>query len=126
RHGVNALRLTPTLATLLTEELIRHPGRNDISSISWIKISSSYSSPVLLQKLHAGFPNAEITNFYGSTEGGRACLRMIYGVDDPASLGRPAPSTEVEIRDPEGMPVAPGEIGEIWLRAVGHRASGAP
>ena len=126
RHHVNALRLTPTLAALLNEELALHPGLYNVSSISWIKLSSSYSSPKLLSQIKEQFPDAEIINFYGSTEGGRACLRMIYGIDDPASLGRAAPGTEVEIRDADGLPVAPGDIGEIWLRAVGQRSSRAP
>jgi acyl-CoA synthetase (AMP-forming)/AMP-acid ligase II len=38
------------------------------------------------------------------------------------SVGRPLPTVEVEIRDPEGKPVPVGERGEVWLR--GEQVSG--
>lgn len=126
QYKISALRLTPTLATLLVEELTRHEDRYDTSSVSRIKLSAAFSSKELLDRIHAKFPAAQITNIYGSTEGGRACLRMTYGSDDPSSLGRAAPGTEVEIRDPEGRAVSRGEIGEIWLRTLGWRSSRAP
>ena len=123
---INALRLTPTIAKLLVEEIAAHPGRYDMSSVSWIKLSAAYSSPTLLDRIKGSFPNAQITNFYGSTESGRVCLRMIYEEDDPASLGRAAPGTEVQIRDAAGHPVPNGSVGEIWLRAIGQRSSRPP
>ncbi len=38
------------------------------------------------------------------------------------SVGRPLPILEVEIRDPSGVPVAPGTHGEVWVR--GDQVSG--
>jgi acyl-CoA synthetase (AMP-forming)/AMP-acid ligase II len=39
-----------------------------------------------------------------------------------ASVGRPLPGVEVEIRDPEGKPLPPGQRGEICVR--GEQVSG--
>ena len=37
----------------------------------------------------------------------------------PYSAGRPLPNTSVHICDPEGNPVCPGVIGELWLGGSG-------
>ena len=124
--GITALRLTPAIATLLVQHLADHHDQYDVSTVAWIKLSASYSSPTLIAQIKESFANAQITNFYGSTESGRVCLRMIYGEDYPASLGRPAPGTDVQIRDAAGQPVANGTVGEIWLRAIGVRSSRPP
>ena len=51
---------------------------------------------------------------------------MIFGEDDPSSLGRPVPGTMVEIRDSSGQVVPRGNVGEIWLRAIGQRSMRPP
>src|SRR6185436_5074837 len=73
---------------------------------------------------HVGLVNA-----YGLTETSSTVSvlspedhRTAFSSDDPAararlgSVGRPLPSLEVEIRDPYGKPVPPGERGEIFVR----------
>ena len=37
----------------------------------------------------------------------------------PGTVGRPGPGVEVRLLRPDGMPVASGEIGQIWLRSPG-------
>jgi non-ribosomal peptide synthetase component E (peptide arylation enzyme) len=56
-----------------------------------------------------------IQTVYGSTDGGVCCMTSI---DDPAqkrrqTVGRVLPGRRCELRDPQGMPVAAGEVGEI-------------
>jgi fatty-acyl-CoA synthase len=73
---------------------------------------------------HVGFVNA-----YGLTEASSTIAvlgpddhRIAYGSDDPAvrqrlgSVGRPLPTLELEIRDPSGGALPPGETGEIHVR----------
>jgi acyl-CoA synthetase (AMP-forming)/AMP-acid ligase II len=75
------------------------------------------------------FPNTDFTNAYGLTETSSTIAvlgpddhRAAAASDDPAvrrrlvSVGRPLPSVEVEIRDEEGRPCAPGVSGEIHVR----------
>ena len=55
---------------------------------------------------------------YGLTEG-TAFATLNAGeelTDDPASVGRPVPIVDVEIRDEQGRPIGEGEEGEIHLR----------
>ena len=52
------------------------------------------------------------------------CLDGEHLADHPDSAGRPMPLTQVKAADADGHQVAPGEVGEIWLRspavAVGY------
>lgn len=57
---------------------------------------------------------------YGTTEVGGICLSYPSEQTDPAEpVGRPLPGVTVEIVDAERRPVAPGEVGEIRVRATG-------
>src|SRR5205823_6207665 len=74
-------------------------------------------------------PNVDFVNAYGLTETsstvsvlGPEDHRVAIASDDPkvrarlGSVGRPLPTLEVEIRDAEGGPVRPGEVGELYVR----------
>ncbi len=84
--------------------------------------------PVLERALRA-FPTTDFTNAYGLTETSSTIAvlgpedhRAAMASDDPAvrqrlvSVGRPLPSVEVEIRDPEGRALPAGEHGEVYVR----------
>jgi len=80
-------------------------------------------------------PHVEFANAYGLTETSSTIAilgpddhRMaMYADDEPtkrrlASVGRPLPSLQVEIRGPGGEVLAPGQSGEIYVR--GEQVSG--
>jgi acyl-CoA synthetase (AMP-forming)/AMP-acid ligase II len=80
-------------------------------------------------------PQVNFVNAYGLTETSSTVAlltpddhRVALASDDPEvrkrlnSVGRPLPTVEVEIRDPEGSPLGVGERGEVWLR--GEQVSG--
>jgi fatty-acyl-CoA synthase len=77
----------------------------------------------------------DLVNAYGLTETSSTVAilgpddhREAFASDDPVvrerlgSVGRVLPGVELSIRDPEGKPVADGELGEIWVR--GEQVSG--
>src|SRR5438105_2560211 len=85
-------------------------------------------TPVLERALEL-LPAVGFVNAYGLTETASTIAtlgpddhRAAFGSDDPAararlgSVGRPLPSLEVEIRDPDGRPLPPGERGGIFVR----------
>jgi long-chain acyl-CoA synthetase len=39
--------------------------------------------------------------------------------DAPTAVGRPLPAFDVELRDEEGIPVAVGSVGELWIKGPG-------
>jgi acyl-CoA synthetase (AMP-forming)/AMP-acid ligase II len=83
----------------------------------------------VVERALAVLPHVGLVNAYGLTESSSTVSvldpddhRAASASQDPAvrarlgSVGRPLPSLEVEIRDPYGKPVAPGERGEIYVR----------
>jgi acyl-CoA synthetase (AMP-forming)/AMP-acid ligase II len=55
--------------------------------------------------------------FYGSTETGiNTMLRPEEMRAKPHTVGRAVPGSEIRILDEDGRPVAPGEVGEVWVR----------
>jgi long-chain acyl-CoA synthetase len=56
---------------------------------------------------------------YGLTETAALVSTNPAGRERAGSVGQPVPGTELEIRDEEGRPLAPGELGEICCRSPG-------
>ena len=83
----------------------------------------------LVERGITALPLVNFVNAYGLTETSSTIAmltpddhRAALGSDDPvvrarlASLGRPLPNVEVEIRDPDVVAVPVGTAGEIWVR----------
>ena len=83
----------------------------------------------VVERALAQLPHVGLVNAYGLTETSSTVSvldpedhRAAFASDQPSvrarlgSVGRPLPSLEVEIRDPYGKPVPPGERGEIFVR----------
>jgi acyl-CoA synthetase (AMP-forming)/AMP-acid ligase II len=83
----------------------------------------------LVERTMRDLPHVDLVNAYGLTETSSTIAmltpddhREAFASDDPAvrarlaSVGRPLPTLEVEVRDPDGEPLPAGEKGEIWVR----------
>jgi acyl-CoA synthetase (AMP-forming)/AMP-acid ligase II len=83
----------------------------------------------LVERTLTDLPHVDLVNAYGLTETSSTVAmltpddhREAFASPDPAvrarlgSVGRPLPTLEVEVRGPEGEPLAAGEKGEIWVR----------
>ena len=94
--------------------------RYDLSTVVRVSYGGAPAAAELVQRIHERFPKVRKTlaTAYGLTES--ASVATSNTGDDyrthPDSVGRPAPTVEIEVVDPEGKPVATGETGEIWLR----------
>lgn len=106
----------------MAPRLVAHPDADayDLSSVITIGSGGSPMSHATQRRLREVFPNAApaLSIGYGLTEG--TALATLAGNDelevDPDTVGRPLPTVDVEIRDPEGRPVADGVEGEICIR----------
>jgi acyl-CoA synthetase (AMP-forming)/AMP-acid ligase II len=89
----------------------------------------------VIEQALALFPGTGFTNAYGLTETSSTVAllgpdehRAAFASDDPAararlaSVGKPLPTVELEIRDDEGRILPAGEAGEIYVR--GDQVSG--
>ncbi|MDX2273997.1 MAG: class I adenylate-forming enzyme family protein [Hyphomonadaceae bacterium] len=107
----------------------------DLSSLQSIAYGGGRMPLELIQRALDLFPSTGFTNAYGLTETSSTIAllgpdehRAAHGSSDPevrarlASVGRPLPTVEIEIRDEAGNVVPPGERGEIYVR--GEQVSG--
>jgi acyl-CoA synthetase (AMP-forming)/AMP-acid ligase II len=107
----------------------------DISSLRAIAYGGGKMPLELIHRALDLFPDADFTNAYGLTETSSTVAllgpeehRRAHASDDPverarlASVGKPLPTIELEIRDEDGKVLPPGEAGEIYLR--GDQVSG--
>jgi bile acid-coenzyme A ligase len=122
KHRVNWLYLVPTMMVRIWHmpEAVRLAA--DVSSLE-VAFHMAAPCPVWLKQEWIDWLGPEkVFELYGGTE--LQAMTVITGTEWLAhrgSVGR-AVLGEIEIRDPDGRPVPPGEEGEIWMR----RGPGAP
>lgn len=113
-------RPTLTLQVPATlQALTSHPqwADTDITSLRAVWAGSSLLPPEPLRAFMArGVP---VCNVYGSTETGPFSIALppAHASSHVGSCGWPAPGVEVVLRGAQGQPVAPGAVGELWVRA---------
>jgi long-chain acyl-CoA synthetase len=94
--------------------------RYDLSTVVRVSYGGAPAAAELVQRIHERFPRVRKTlaTAYGLTES--ASVATSNTGDDyrthPDSVGRPAPTVEIQVVDADGEPVPVGEPGEIWLR----------
>lgn len=121
RHQATRWSLVPTQLWRLLEwpELERY----DLSSLSRVGGGSAVWPPELLRRLEERLPwvRPGLGMGYGMTEtvGFGTSLGGPDTYEHPDSIGRPAPTVALEIRDPvTHKPLPEGEVGEIALRSA--------
>jgi len=102
--------------------LLDHPdlGKYDLGSVRTVGSGGAPVSRDLQERLMEVFPNAKgsFAVGYGLSEStGTATVNFgEFLTERPDSVGRPLPTVEIEIRDPEGRPLPDGKEGEIHIR----------
>jgi long-chain acyl-CoA synthetase len=95
-------------------------GDYDLSSVTRISYGGAPAPPELVQRIREGFPSATTTlaTAYGLTETASVATSVAGTeyVSHPGSVGRPVPTVELTIVDPDGHEVPTGETGEVWLK----------
>jgi steroid-24-oyl-CoA synthetase len=95
-------------------------GRYDLSSVSRIGYGGAPAAPELVERIRVAFPQVRdtLSTAYGLTETASVATSNAGAgyLSHPSSVGRAAPTVEIQIVDPEGLPVPLGSNGEIALR----------
>jgi acyl-CoA synthetase (AMP-forming)/AMP-acid ligase II len=126
--------LVPTMLSRIVDRL-DNGAKADLSALRAIAYGGGRMPLELIQRALELFPDTDFTNAYGLTETSSTIAllgpddhRLAQSSKDPAvrarlaSVGRPLPTVELEIRDEEGHPLPAGERGEIYVR--GEQVSG--
>ena len=116
---------TSLLVPAVMQAILAQPEwpKANLSSLRFVNAGSQVVPPALIQAFHArGLPVAQV---YGSTETGPVSVALPpeHALDHAGSAGRPAPGVDVRLvsgragQDGTAVDAAPGQVGEIWLRA---------
>jgi long-chain acyl-CoA synthetase len=115
---ITSMSGVPTMA----RELIAHPdfGRRDTSSLQILGGGGAQLQPDLVKKIDRTVATARPSTGYGMTEtcGIITAIGADFFVDRPDSAGRAMPCYEAKIVDASGETVAPGGVGELWVRGA--------
>jgi long-chain acyl-CoA synthetase len=105
----------PTMFSLILSHDARQPLR--FPSVRLLTNAAAALPAEFLSALRRIFPAADIVKMYGQTE----CIRIAYldatlAEAKPLSVGGAIPGTELLLLNDNGQPVAPGEVGTLFVR----------
>ncbi len=120
QHKVTHTTLVPSMIQMLLAEL--SPSDPAVSTLKAVTYAGSPINEPLLKKA-IDILNCDFVQIYGLTEAcGIASILSSADHQDPAlwtSAGMAASEAELCIMHPQsGLPVAEGEVGEIWVKSV--------
>lgn len=116
KYRITNFTATPTMLARIANVPGVHD--RDLSSLKWILQGAAIMPPELLRRWFDLIGPEKVVMAYGMTENlGLAALRGDEWLEHPGSVGRGFRDTEIRILDSDGMPVAAGQLGEIYLRA---------
>jgi fatty-acyl-CoA synthase len=126
-EAVTHAMVVPTMLGRLLGAMER--GGTTLPSLRHLSYGGGRMPVAVVERAMDRLPHVGFVNAYGLTEASSTVAvlgpedhRTAHGSDDPAvrgrlaSVGRPLPTLELEIRDPFGVTLPPGETGEIHVR----------
>jgi amino acid adenylation domain-containing protein/thioester reductase-like protein len=122
RHGVTMTDFVPSVLNVLIKLIEARPDlRRQMTSLRRILVGGEALSPHTVTAVQALLPDTELTNTYGATE--CSIGSIWYPIDRetharaarPIPIGRAIDNTAAIILDDSLTPVAPRELGEIYL-----------
>ena len=118
RERVTAMSGVP----VMSRELLTHPdfAKTDTASLMSLGGGGAPLQPDLVHKIDSQVKTARPNTGYGMTEtcGIITSVAADFFVDKPASVGPAMPSFEAKCVDDDGKTVAPGEVGELWVKGA--------
>lgn len=116
RHRITRTHMVPTMfhRLLALPEGVRD--RYDVSSLVQVRHGAA-PCPVEVKRRMIEWFGPVIEEYYAASEGGGGTLiTSEEWLRKPGSVGKPGPGVAIEIRDPDGEPLPPGEVGQVWIR----------
>jgi len=118
RHGITACQLVPSTATQAAQRGLLKPGAMPSLRVS---LFGGEALPASVMRVWAeAAPNTRIINVYGPTEGTVTFSTFEFDPRQPLDysvlpIGLPLKGEEMIVCDDNGVELAEGETGEIWL-----------
>ena len=121
--------VVPTMLSRIVDHLEQERGSAGVPSLRAIAYGGGKMPLAVIEQAMRHFPGVDFTNAYGLTEtSSTICLlgpddhRSGFESQDPhvrrrlASVGKPVPTIELQVRDDNGRVLGPGQSGEIFVR----------
>jgi benzoate-CoA ligase family protein len=109
----------------MISKMLDHPdaAARDLSSLRVVTSAGEALPASLYARWRERF-DVELLDGLGTAEMWHVFLSNLPGAVRPGTLGKAVPGFRVEVRDDAGDPVAPGEVGSLWVsgasRALGY------
>jgi fatty-acyl-CoA synthase len=114
RERVTCTFMVPTMLGRLAAAAAR--GAHDVSSVRWMASGAAPLPTETARRVEAAF-GPKLYNFYGATETGLVTLALPgEHTARPGTIGRALSGNEVRLLADDGREVAPGEVGELYVR----------
>ncbi len=114
-HKITNATMVPTMAGDLLEAAIA--AGSTLPTLVTLACGGAPTPPELVARLTVALPALSPGNGYGMTE--TSAIAVVNGGETfrrfPHAIGFPPPVVEVSVRDPDGIEVLDGEIGELWV-----------
>ena len=133
RHRITHTMVVPTMLGRILDEI--ESSGSALKSLRSLSYGGGPMPLAVISRAMTLLPHVGFVNAYGLTETSSTIAvlgsddhRVAAASDDPVvrrrltSVGRPLPSIDLTIRDPDGNEVGPNEKGEIWV--AGPQVSG--
>lgn len=112
---ITVIGMVPTVGRMLLPEIEAHP--EYFASVKVIPVTGEAFPLEVKQRILKALPHVRLYSFFAMTEvGGLTLLGPDEQFTHPTSLGRLNPGAELRLLDAAGNEVAPGEVGEMWIR----------
>lgn len=118
----NIRRFRPTVLAnvpTMVNAMVQHPAAadQDLASLRLAVTAGEALPPALYARWRETF-GVELLDGIGSAEMFHIYVSQRAGEVRPGSLGRAVPGYRAEVRDEEGVPLRPGEVGRLWVRGA--------
>jgi len=118
RYGITTFCAPPTMLRMLIRGDL---SKYDLSSIQHMTTAGEALNPEVHKQFKAA-TGLEIMEGFGQTETTLAIANLVGTVPKVGSMGKASPQFDIDLVDPDGNSVPPGETGEIVIRT----GSGVP
>ncbi len=112
KYNISTFCAPPTMLRMMIKEDI---SKYDLSSIKHMTTAGEALNPEVYRQFEKA-TGLQIMEGFGQTELTLTIANLIGDSHKLGSMGKPVPLYDVDIVDPDGNPVADGEVGEIIVR----------
>ncbi len=111
KYKITSFCAPPTMLRMMIKEDI---GKYDFSSVKHMTTAGEALNPEVYRQFEK-LTGLQIREGFGQSESTMIIGNLIGAKHKIGSMGKPAPIYKVELHDPDGNPVEPGEVGEIVI-----------